>query len=159
MAILQAGYQTGQFNSGRFAAPKQKQRGRYKCDVGRLGRAVQTSRMILERYRSERREIVRQFVGAHYSEDGAQKKVPLNLISMYMQIVSRTLISKEPRVMLSSLSKEAGKILSIMEPWCNERIEEIGLAETLQRAVMDAMISVGIVKTALASPGEAALSN
>ncbi len=47
-------------------------------------------RLALQRFRQERHAAVRQYVGNHYSDGGTPEAVPLNLISLYTQIVSRS---------------------------------------------------------------------
>lgn len=127
-------------------------------DVGRYARALENSQHVLRRMRQERREIVRQMLGAHYSEDGARYTVPLNLLAIYNNIVSRTLIPKEPRAMLATDAREAQPIVKTMESWMNKRIVQIGLAETLQRWLQDALMFMGVLKISLASPADAALT-
>ena len=117
------------------------------------------SRLQLRRYREERAEMVRQYIGAHWSEDAADRKVPINILSLYVNIVGRNLIAKNPRVILSTFDRSEKPIASIMQAWANRQIEQIYLAETLQRVVLDALFSVGICKVALATPADAAHEN
>lgn len=125
-------------------------------DIGRLCSAIARARLSLRYYREERREAVRQYVGLHWSEEGTKEKVPVNLISLYCQIVSRALISKSPRVNLSTFDRQAQAIVSTMETWANQQIEAMHLATTLERCVLDALFSVGICKVALAMPADSA---
>ena len=124
-------------------------------DVARLCQAVRSSRKVLERFRKERLEAVREYVGAHWSDDGAYKRVPVNLLAQYVEIVGKKLVSKSPRFMLSTPSREHKPAVSAMESWANRAAEEMGLAETMQRTVLDALFSIGIVKVGLASPADA----
>lgn len=125
-------------------------------DVSRLCSAMQRARLVLRRYRQERREAVRQYVGMHWSEEGTREKVPVNLIGLYISIVSRSLIAKSPRVMLSTFQREQKPTVSAMQDWANKEIDDMRLANTLKRVVLDALFSVGILKVALASPAETA---
>jgi hypothetical protein len=125
--------------------------------VGRLATAMRASRLALQRFRDERREAVREYVGGHWSADGNAKKVPVNLLSIYTQIVGRSLISKNPKVMLSTFNRSAKPAVSAMEAWANRQIEKMDLAGTMQRVVLDALFSIGVVKVALASPSDSAL--
>lgn len=129
---------------------------RYKSDVGRLCNAMRKARKSLQPYRRERREAVREYVGTHYSDDAATKRVPMNLLSLYISIVSRNLIAKNPRVMLSTFEHSRKPAVAAMQDWANDEIEEMRLAESLRRIVLDALFSVGIGKCALADPGDAA---
>ena len=142
-----------------FERKARKSEGTSDIPVARLCRAIGASHEVMRRYRSERREIVRQMMGSHWSADGAYKPVPLNLLAIYAGIIGRSLIAKEPRVMFSTHDRKAKPVVDTMQSWMNTRIEQIGLAETLQRWVQDALISVGVIKVALCSPAEAALSS
>lgn len=127
-----------------------------EIDLSRLSLAIQRARLQLRRFRSERREAVRQYVGSHWSEEGTAEKVPVNLISLYISIIGRNLIAKNPRVMLSTFQKPHKPTVAAMQQWANKEIENMHLQETLQRVVLDALFSVGIAKVALATPAESA---
>lgn len=131
--------------------PKEKQ-----IDIGRLCEAMVKGRWALRRFREEKREAVRQYIGNHWSDEGTTEKVPVNVLAQYVRIVSRNLIAKSPRVMISSFDQQLKPICSAMESWANNEIENIDLATTLQRNVVDALFSIGITKVALADPADAA---
>lgn len=118
---------------------------------------MQKSRLTLQRARAERREMVRQYVGSHWADEGSKQAVPVNLISLYCQIVARQMISKNPRVLLSVFDKKAKPSVRAMQGWCNREIEAQYLSMTLERVVIDAFFSVGICKVALATPADSAL--
>lgn len=128
-------------------------------DLTALCQAIQQSRLTLRRPREERTYAVRQYVGKHYSEEAARQMVPVNLLGLYVSIMSRSLVAKNPRVMLSTFEREMKPVVSAMESWANEEIENIQLANTLERAVVDALFNIGIVKVGLATPADAALLN
>lgn len=126
-------------------------------DVKRLCESIAYSRRVLEPFRTERREAVREYAGRHWTGDNLQKKVPLNLIALYVQIVGRNLIAKNPRAMLSTMKRAHAPMVDAMQAWVNDAIVQMDLAAVLQEAVTDAMFSIGIVKVGLATPGDAAL--
>lgn len=111
---------------------------------------------MLERFRSNKREMVRQYVGARYSEDGAPNAVPVNLLALYISIVGRNLIAKTPRFMLSTFNREARPIVRALETYGNREMERMQAAATMQRVVVDSLFSIGIAKVALATPSDAA---
>lgn len=125
-------------------------------DLSRLAMAMQRSRLVLRKVRENRTIAVRQAVGAHWSEHGSEEKVPVNLIAQYQQIVGRNLVAKNPRVNLSTFERSQKPIVSACETWVNKEIEELRLANTLQRVVVDALYSIGICKVALGTPADAA---
>jgi len=133
--------------------PKEKQ---LPVKLDALIASIEASRQMLRPYVEQRRDTIRQIGGPRWSGDKKQPAVPLNVLSAYQQIISRSLIAKEPRVMLSSFAPKAGPVVSTMQDWLNKRIVKIQLAETLQRWVSDALVSVGILKVALAGPTDAA---
>lgn len=127
-------------------------------DIGRLCTAMHRARLVLEKPRWTRVEFTRQYVGAHYSIEGARLPVPVNLLASYISIVGRKLIANNPRVMLSTFEHQYTRTVETMEDWANKEIEKIGFAESLKRWVVDSLFSVGFMKVALASPYDAALS-
>lgn len=130
-----------------------------EVDVNRLCEAVGKARLTLKRYRAEMREMVRQSVGAHWSDEGTQESVPLNLIAIYQSIVGRKLVPQSPRVKLSTWNKSDKAAVNAMESWANTEIENMNFAQTLRRVVTGALYSIGITKVALATPADAGHRN
>lgn len=127
-------------------------------DIGRLAQAVQRARLVLRTPRQNRFDMVRQYVGRRWSDEGAPQTVPCNLISQYVGIVGRKLIAHNPRVMLSTWSHRARPVVKAMQDWANKEIERIDLVDTLSECVLDGLFSIGVCKVALATPGDAALA-
>ena len=125
-----------------------------KVDLARLCSAVRNARRTLEPFRVKRRKAVKEYVGANWSEGGADRRVPINLLALYVQVVGRNLLSKNPRVMLSTFDKPSKPAVKAMESWANREIGEMRLSDTAARVVYDALFSVGICKVALATPAE-----
>lgn len=126
-----------------------------KLDIPRLCEAVRADRLALRPFRENRLTAVRQRAGRNYSDNGTWESVPVNFVGLYEQVVSRSLIAKNPRVMLSTFEREFKPQVSIMQEWANGEVEQIRLATTLQRAVVDALYVMGIARVALASPADA----
>ena len=55
-------------------------------DIQQLSAAVGYSRRQLRVFRDKRLELLREYVGKHYSDNGAAKKVPVNLLELAMNI-------------------------------------------------------------------------
>lgn len=117
---------------------------------------MQRCRLALRKPREQRREMARQVIGTHWSEEGAPQDVILNLLSIYQTVIGRTLIPHNPRVMLSTFSRRLKPPVSAMQTWANKQIEHINLANTLRRIVTDALYSIGIAKVSLATPAQSA---
>ncbi len=126
-------------------------------NVARLAESMRASRRVLEYFRAEKRKAVKQFVGRHWSEEAADKVVPINLLARYVQVVSRALVPKNPRVMLTTRTRRHQPAVSIMQDWLNQRIVEMKFAERLQRWVTDALYGLAVMKVALATPADAVL--
>lgn len=129
---------------------------KHVVDLAALAQDMELCRLALRKPRSERTEMVRQFVGSHWSEEGAQLRVPVNLLSLYVGIVGRALIAKEPRGMFGTFDQSQKAVVAAEQDWCNKQVQKMRLAKTLQRVVTDALFSIGICKVALASPSVAA---
>lgn len=128
-----------------------------QVNYAKLCEAVNRSRISLRTYREKRVEAVRRYAGNNWSEESEKAKMrPVNLLSLYVSIIARSLISKTPRVMLSTNNRQNKPMVSAMESWCNKEIERMGLANTLRRVVIDSLFSIGIIKVALSSPSDSA---
>lgn len=127
-----------------------------EIDIDRLCYSMQRSRWALRFFRESRREMVREYVGSHWSEEGSYKTVPLNLLALYVSVVGKNLIAKNPRVMLSTFDRANKPAVVAMQTWANNEIVKMRLQQTLERAVLDALFSVGICKVALATPADSA---
>lgn len=103
--------------------------------------------------------MVRDYAGPNWGEEvSGDKKKPVNLLSLYVQIVGRSLVGKAPRALYSTFQKRIKPIMAVMQEWANKEIEAIKLGETLQRILLDAFFFVGIAKTSIVTPLEAASS-
>ena len=123
-----------------------------EVDLDRLCEAIRTSRMVLEPYRVARREAARKYAGDQWSSETAYVPRPVNFLSLYMQIMSRNLISHDPQAMLSTFKKEYKAIVSAMEDWVNPELVRMDLAATLERGGMDALYGFHVMKVGLATP-------
>lgn len=125
-------------------------------DVDKLCKSIHNDRQVLEFARRQRRDLVQQMIGSHCLEGGTNQKVPVNLIALYIQLISRDLVPKDPRAMLATFQRQHKPVVAAMEGWINKEVERIHLQETLQRVVVDAMVGVGVAMVALADPAMAA---
>ncbi len=127
-----------------------------KIDLSRLCQAVQRSRLALQRPREQRAKIVEAFAGPNWGAERQQSSRPINLLAQYVQVVGRNLVAKDPRFMLSTFSPECKPVVSAMQTWANQEVRNMRLQQTLQRVVLDALICVGTLKVAIASPADSA---
>lgn len=128
-------------------------------DYDRLCTAVNAAYRSLKPFRDNRAAAVREYAGNHYGTRGPEERVPLNLLSIYVQVMTRLLVAKLPRVMISTFDKQMKSCVRAAETWTNEKLVEMGFEETLERWVVDAFFSVGIMKVALSTPNDSATNN
>lgn len=102
------------------------------------------------------REAVQEYVGSHCFQGGSKEDVPVNLISLYISVMGRQLVAKNPRCIMSTFERQHWPIISAMQEWVNTEVENMDLAGTLRRIVMDALFSIGIAKIAIGTPADAA---
>jgi len=127
-------------------------------DYAKLGSAIQASRLVLKRAREERVSAVTEYAGNHYSDNGSPEALlPVNLIAKYVDIVSKSLVPKMPRFMLSTFDMDSKPAVSAMQSWMNEKLKRMRFQESLHRVVVDALFSLGIMKVGIATPSESSL--
>lgn len=126
-----------------------------EIDINRLLASIQADRRWLKPYREKRTQAVAKFAGANWSDDAVIKEQPVNLISLFVQVVARQLIPKNPRFDISTFQRENKPAVGTMKSWVNQKIEDIDLAGTLRRARVDGLFSLGIIKVALGTPADA----
>jgi hypothetical protein len=118
----------------------------YGLNITRLFDAVQASREKMEPFRRKRLEAIRQFVGHHYSDGGANARVPLNQIRLAVQIYLRLLVSQDPKALVTSPHPQLLAVADQMQQWMNWRVEGMQLAESLRLVACDAVFLLGIMK-------------
>ena len=120
-----------------------------KAYLDKLYAAVEWSRKKLSKFREQRLDLLKQFVGSHYGDGGASQKVPLNLLRLAAGIYLRTVVGGTPRCSISSEHMKLKPTATDMQTWTNLRLDHIGIAEVLRRWALDAFFCMGVVKVAL----------
>lgn len=133
-----------------MAIPKGDYQG--DLDIPRLVAAKDRARQLQEAFRKKRVDAVKMFAGPNWGNGGDSRPRYLNLIGNFVRILGRHLISKEPRVLITTHRREHRPAVSAMQDWCNLEIQRMELAGTLQRVVLDGLFSLGICKVALSTP-------
>lgn len=128
-------------------------------DFEKLRAAVEWSVRQLEAPRKKRVEAIRQFVGSHYADNGAEKRVPTNFLELAVTIYTRQLAARAPRAMVTTASRALRPFAKNMELALNQLSEEIDLGATLRRSVIEAMFSWATVKVGIASSGVTVLGH
>ena len=127
-------------------------------DLDRLRESCRKSRESLHYMRRMRKTFIESYVGPYYSEDTAHLAEPIGLVKLYVQVMSRALIPKEPRVEYDTHDLSQLAAVDQMQAWVNEEIKRSYLADKLRRWVFDGLFADGFVKVALASPADAAMN-
>ncbi len=116
---------------------------------GRLRDSIDWSQQQFEFPRRKRFEAIKLFTGAHYAEGGSEKVMPVNMSNLIVGIYLRQLVPKAPRVMISTEQRERKFRAANFELALNQVPDEIDLAVTLRRLVMEALFSMGIARVGL----------
>lgn len=134
-------------------------------DYARLREAVEFSRRRLRPAREHRLLALRQFVGSHYSDNGAEARVPINFLELAVGIYRRQLAAQAPAVLAIATNKKLKSQALELEIAHNHLLKEINFASSVQEWVTDAMfpgpggilkvgISIGEDQGFLHNPGQ-----
>lgn len=118
-------------------------------DVSRLRRAREESYKQLAEFRKQRIELLRQRVGHRYGERSGTDKIPLPLMSLATGVYTRSLASRNPRVLATTRWPSLKPYAVQFHLAVNEAIEELNLVETLQTCINEALYGLGIIKVGL----------
>lgn len=127
-------------------------------NMARLCRAMKSASTSLASFRRNRTRDIRDYVGANYGENGSERRMLNNGLSLYVQVMSQALVGQNPRFMLSTPSRRAKPTVSAEQEWVNEQVEKIGLGSIMRECVVDSLFCLGITKVALSTPADSAVS-
>ena len=130
-----------------------------KSKFERLRTAVDWSIRQLEKPRQSRYDAIKQYVGMHYGEGGAENRVPVNFLELATTIYTRQLAARAPKALITAKVPELRPYAVNMEIAVNQIPDEIDLSGTLRRAVLEAMFSFAVVKVGLSSSGSVVLGH
>jgi hypothetical protein len=117
--------------------------------LNKLRDAITYSRQRLQPFRDARITALRQYVGRHYSDNGASDKVPVNLLELAINIYMQQLAARPPKVLVTTPFFELRPSALNLELATNQQIGKMRLSDQLRLAVIDAMFSIGIMKVGL----------
>lgn len=123
----------------------------------KLWASVSTSRRKLEVFRRNRAACLKEYVGYHYSEDGAADKVPVNLLQLMVNIYSRLLVPSSPALLVTTPHAHLKPIAANLQLACKRLLQDIDFESTSRTAVMDALFSIGIIKVGINNSGSVEL--
>lgn len=128
-------------------------------DFARLRTAVDWSIRQLETPRKKRVEAIKQYVGSHYSDGGADKRVPTNFLELAVTIYTRQLASRAPRAIITTGNSSLRPFARNMELAINQVPDEINLGSTLRRSVIEALFAWATIKVGISSSGVSVLGH
>lgn len=123
-------------------------------DITNLHSKIEKAKKLLENSCNERTDAIRQFVGSHYGNNAASKRVPTNLLEMAITIYLRLLAAKAPKCDVSTEIPSLRPFANDLEIVVNQLPREIGLGETIEDVVREAMFSLGVVKVGIAEASD-----
>lgn len=125
-----------------------------KRDIGinRLCDAMRHARTQLKVFRDNRKRLIRMYVGADYSDNATVLRRPLNMISMWVNLVRRAIVNRSPRAMLTTWDESHPREVWTAQAWGNRQFERMGLGFALDRWVTDSLFCLGIMKTGIVKP-------
>jgi len=118
-----------------------------------LRTAVDWSIRQFETPRKKRVEAIRQYVGNHYADGGTEKVVPTNFLELAVTIYMQQLAANAPRAMVTAKVPSLKSFALTTQIAINQIPDEIGLDDTLRRAVIEALFAFAVVKVGMASSG------
>lgn len=123
--------------------------------IKRLRNSIRNARQKMKPFREKRMDLLKQFVGYNYSNDGAEDRVPVNLLDLAITIYLQNLSAKSPRIMCSTQHMELKNQALMLEMALNHLLPKIRFADSMRRFVIDALFSWGIVKVGLEQSSDA----
>lgn len=125
-----------------------------KSEIRRLQESINWSYRQLKPFRENDLASMRQYVGAHYSDRGATKKVPFSLLELAVTTYTQRLSGGRPRVLFTTPHSSLQPQKSKLQAGTNHLLEEIDFSTTLSDAVQGGFFSMGIIKTGLDLRGQ-----
>lgn len=125
-------------------------------DLSRFPRAFNADRRALEPFRRTRAAIAAQVAGRHYGDTGCPVELPVNLLRQYATIVARTLIPHNPRCLWTTPEADLVPVVDGVMQYVNEEAARQHLGAEAGKAVVDALLCMGVVQVALGTPADAA---
>lgn len=119
------------------------------AQVQKLRNGIWRSYNHLSQFRDKRYELVKQFIGAHYSDEGIQHRIMVNTLAMSHDVIVRNLITKTPRSLVNTRNPSKKAKAARFEAAHNKRLILLKVEEPLTEATSGAMFCMGIVRTGL----------
>jgi hypothetical protein len=120
-----------------------------KNHMARLRKGMEFSTKKLRPFRRNRYDAIKSFVGKNYSDDGSSVKMPVNMVSLGVNVYLRNLISYCPAFLITTAYEDLKARAYDFELAMNHLAKEIKLGETMQTVILDALFCIGIMKVGI----------
>jgi hypothetical protein len=117
-----------------------------------LSTAIESADRDLMPFRRYSFQSIQQYAGKHYgaNEDSQMGQVPINLLQLAVEIYVQSIVPTIPKYLTRSQGFSLDRPAMLLEMALNHVSKEMDMAQVYQRAVMNAMFGMGIVKTGTA---------
>ncbi|GIW59954.1 MAG: hypothetical protein KatS3mg087_1020 [Patescibacteria group bacterium] len=116
----------------------------------RVYNAAQASYRGLKIFREFRESILREYVTQHYGEQGANNRIPYNLLELAIDVFRPLLLGPGIRIMAIAkdpLNAQFAEALSIA---VNKVLDMINFKSELELAIIESLIGIGVMKIGIA---------
>ncbi len=103
----------------------------------------------LKTFRENRKYIVKQYIGKHYSDKGTEEKVPLNLVELFVNTYLTHLAGGVPSASVTTPHSKLKPVATSLKLAIDHLLHEIDFQTTLLHTVSEGLFGIGIVKTGL----------
>jgi len=117
--------------------------------AGRLSKAISWSRGRMKKMRELQRKTVQEYVGFHYSDNGAEDRVPISFIELAVTIYERLLSVDSPEVLVTSDHGSLKPVAMDLELAVNKCAKAIELEGEIQRWIKNSLFSIGVMKVGM----------
>jgi hypothetical protein len=116
--------------------------------IKRLRDAIKVSYDDLRDHREQYVEREQLYAGHRYGTNNENVDTPFNCYNLALRVYQRKLISGDPKVNVRSRSPNARPEAYELALACEQLFREINLKDTMKEVILQALLSVGIVKVA-----------
>ncbi len=124
-----------------------------KSKFKRLDESIVWSMKQLERVRTERKHMIKQFVGDHYADGGSNKRVIVNYLALAVDIYMQSLIAGDPQGMVTTDVIELRAMAEDIKEATNQQCNESELGKMVRKAILNALFTTGILRVGICSTG------
>ena len=112
-------------------------------------KSVKTAYRNLDDFRQKRVQLIKEYVGSYYSNNGSEWEMPVNMMALTVDIYLMHLAGNNPRVILPTDRQELMPYLADLEAIANKQLDKMHFDTTIRRWIMDAFFCLGVIKTGI----------